>query len=99
MQSMGTIACLRRSLRATSRSLGCLERGLVARQCLTVSQRALHHNARAVQQNSLRRAFSISSPRRLADVNDDFDPKSADRESDQVDVCIVGGGMFLSDAS
>jgi hypothetical protein len=34
-------------------------------------------------------------PRRLADVNDDFDPKSIDRESDEVDVCIVGGGKLF----
>jgi len=38
------------------------------------------------------RAFSISTPRRFAEVNDVFDPKSIDRESDEVDVCIVGGG-------
>jgi hypothetical protein len=72
---------------------------LVARQCSTAIQRARHHNLRAIQQNNIRRAFSTSTPRKLAEVNDDFDPKSADRESDQVDVCIVGGGMFLVDAS
>lgn len=98
MQSIGTAACLRRSLTATSKSLGCLERGLVARQCSTAGQRALHHKAKAVRHNSIRRAFSINTPRRLADVNDDFDPKSVDRESDQVDVCIVGGGEFQNNA-
>lgn len=41
------------------------------------------------------RAFSISIPRRLADVNDDFDPKSIERESDEVDVCIIGGGKLV----
>ena len=97
MQSIGTAACLRRSLRATSNLLGCLERGLVARHCLTARQKALHYNAKAVRQNSIRRAFSISTPRRLAGVNDDFDPKSVDRESDQVDVCIVGGGRSQND--
>src|SRR6266536_6285142 len=45
---------------------------------------------------AVQRGFSISIPRRFADVNeDDFDPKSIDRESDQVDVCIVGGGKLL----
>ena len=39
-----------------------------------------------------RRAFSISSSRRFADVDDSFDPRQQDRESDEVDVCIVGGG-------
>ena len=38
------------------------------------------------------RAFSLSIPRRLATFEDDFDPKSVDRESDRVDVCIIGGG-------
>ena len=38
------------------------------------------------------KSFSISTPRRFAEVNDVFDPKSIDRESDEVDVCIVGGG-------
>lgn len=42
-----------------------------------------------------RREFSVSIPRRLADVNDDFDPRSIDRESDEVDVCIVGGGKLV----
>ncbi|TVY26859.1 putative electron transfer flavoprotein-ubiquinone oxidoreductase, mitochondrial [Lachnellula hyalina] len=38
------------------------------------------------------RAFSTSLPRRLAEANDNWDPKYIDRESDEVDVCIVGGG-------
>ena len=38
------------------------------------------------------RSFSISIPRRFADVHDEFDPRSIERESDEVDVCIVGGG-------
>lgn len=38
------------------------------------------------------RAFSQSLCRRLTDENGDFDPRSLDRESDEVDVCIVGGG-------
>lgn len=40
------------------------------------------------------RAFSVSIPRKFADVNEDFDPKSIERESDEVDVCIVGGGKL-----
>lgn len=40
-----------------------------------------------------RRAFSSSLQRRYADVEDEgFDPASVERESDEVDVCIVGGG-------
>ncbi|KAM0251614.1 hypothetical protein ACHAP5_001623 [Fusarium lateritium] len=36
------------------------------------------------------RAFSTTS--RLRDDDQDFDPASVERESDEVDVCIVGGG-------
>ncbi|KAK2673468.1 hypothetical protein RAB80_011011 [Fusarium oxysporum f. sp. vasinfectum] len=36
------------------------------------------------------RAFSITS--RLRDDDQDFDPASVERESDEVDVCIVGAG-------
>ncbi|KAL3420774.1 electron transfer flavoprotein-ubiquinone oxidoreductase, mitochondrial [Phlyctema vagabunda] len=53
------------------------------------------YNRSATCQRSIQgqqRTFSISIPRRLADVEDDFDPRSIDRESDEVDVCIVGGG-------
>jgi electron-transferring-flavoprotein dehydrogenase len=36
------------------------------------------------------RAFSTTS--RLRDDDQDFDPASVERESDEVDVCIVGAG-------
>ena len=39
-----------------------------------------------------RRALSLTARRLLAEVSDDFDPRQEDRESDQVDVCIIGGG-------
>lgn len=38
------------------------------------------------------RAFSTAPARRMADVDESFDPASIDRESDEVDVCIIGGG-------
>lgn len=41
------------------------------------------------------RAFSQSVSRRLTDEDGKFDPQSIERESDEVDVCIVGGGMCL----
>lgn len=45
------------------------------------------------------RAFSAAAPRQLADVKDAveeaFDPSTIERESDEVDVCIVGGGMYF----
>ncbi|KAK0513249.1 hypothetical protein JMJ35_004235 [Cladonia borealis] len=39
-----------------------------------------------------RRTFSATALRSRADVGDVFDPREQDRESDEVDVCIVGGG-------
>ena len=41
------------------------------------------------------KTFTTSPCRRLADVDDSFDPRQQDRESDEVDVCIVGGGNPL----
>ncbi|KAF2644932.1 hypothetical protein P280DRAFT_183892 [Massarina eburnea CBS 473.64] len=39
-----------------------------------------------------RRALSSTARSRLAEHDDSFDPQQQDRESDEVDVCIVGGG-------
>lgn len=39
-----------------------------------------------------RRALSSSLRHRYADVEEGFDPATVDREADEVDVCIVGGG-------
>ena len=39
-----------------------------------------------------RRSLSSSLQRRYADVEEEFDPISVERESDEVDVCIVGAG-------
>lgn len=39
-----------------------------------------------------RRCISSSLQRRYADVDESFDPASVERESDEVDVCIVGAG-------
>ncbi|KAI8950318.1 hypothetical protein F4801DRAFT_549200 [Xylaria longipes] len=38
------------------------------------------------------RAFTTTRPRYFASVEEGFDPKSVGRESDEVDVCIIGGG-------
>ena len=39
-----------------------------------------------------RRAFTQTTQRRLATPDDSFDPSTFEREVDEVDVCIVGGG-------
>ncbi|KAI0004444.1 hypothetical protein F4779DRAFT_630389 [Xylariaceae sp. FL0662B] len=38
------------------------------------------------------RAFSSTRPKYFAGTKGSFDPESVERESDEVDVCIVGGG-------
>ncbi|KAK4044245.1 hypothetical protein C8A01DRAFT_12356 [Parachaetomium inaequale] len=52
---------------------------------------------RATQHGSLsaratRRCLSATPARFYAEADDSFDPASIERESDQVDVCIIGGG-------
>jgi electron-transferring-flavoprotein dehydrogenase len=95
MQSMSAAACLRRGLVAVSRSSRPTPKKLVlAPQCLRLGQGARHHRVTPPRLIESRRAISTSTPRRFADAGDNFDPKSVERESDQVDVCIVGGGMF-----
>jgi len=39
-----------------------------------------------------RRAIATAQRRHFAELDESFDPKSIDRETDEVDVCIVGGG-------
>ncbi|KAF2191215.1 electron transfer flavo protein-ubiquinone oxidoreductase-like protein [Zopfia rhizophila CBS 207.26] len=61
--------------------------------CATLSTRSLWDSYRpAVPIAGQRRAFSFATHTRFADVDDTFDPRQQDRESDEVDVCIVGGG-------
>ena len=44
------------------------------------------------------RCFSTTHRRRLASVEERaIDPRQLDRESDEVDVCIVGGGVCHDD--
>ena len=47
------------------------------------------------QTQSQIRAFSQSSSRMFTDEDGNFDPTQVERESDEVDVCIVGGGMVF----
>ncbi|KAF2661123.1 electron transfer flavo protein-ubiquinone oxidoreductase [Lophiostoma macrostomum CBS 122681] len=46
----------------------------------------------AVRIAGQRRAISSTARTRFADVDDAFDPRQQEREADEVDVCIVGGG-------
>ncbi|KAL2171286.1 hypothetical protein VTG60DRAFT_3393 [Thermothelomyces hinnuleus] len=49
-------------------------------------------HAGALATRTTRRHLSTTSARLYAEADDSFDPASIERESDQVDVCIVGGG-------
>jgi electron-transferring-flavoprotein dehydrogenase len=61
--------------------------------CTASSTRNLWNSYRpALRIAGQRRAISSTARARFADVNDTFDPRQQDRESDEVDVCIVGGG-------
>ncbi|KAG9238633.1 electron transfer flavoprotein-ubiquinone oxidoreductase-like protein [Amylocarpus encephaloides] len=91
---------------ASSRSaVACLQRNLVKRHPPKVlsSQHSRRWQSGSsfprprVSQSASRtfgqhRAFAGSTPRRLAEVVERFDPSTIERESDEVDVCIIGGG-------
>ncbi len=74
-----------------------------SRQSIRIYTRAYSHYPRArrrcpsPQFNSSivsKKCFSLSTWRKFADVDSSFDPRQQDRESDVVDVCIVGGGTW-----
>ncbi|KAL2266116.1 hypothetical protein VTJ83DRAFT_5468 [Remersonia thermophila] len=58
-----------------------------------VARRTLARSLATAPLPGVRRCLSTTSPRRSDDDDDgSFDPATIERESDQVDVCIVGGG-------
>lgn len=59
----------------------------------TRRRRCLLQQARSNCLLAIRRTLSTTPRRCLADIDDSFDPREQERESDEVDVCIVGGGM------
>ncbi|KAK3619116.1 hypothetical protein LTR56_024228 [Elasticomyces elasticus] len=58
----------------------------IASHCLTRGYRPASLTA------GQRRSLTTTPRRKLAEVNDAFDINSIERESDSVDVCIIGGG-------
>ncbi|MCJ1386849.1 hypothetical protein MMC17_009977 [Xylographa soralifera] len=60
--------------------------------CAPARQRCLYDRRRPFNPAITRHAFSNTSQQKFADVDETFDPRQQDRESDEVDVCIVGGG-------
>ena len=59
----------------------------------TRRRRCPPQHARSNCLSTVRRTLSTTPRRCLADIDDSFDPREQERESDDVDVCIVGGGM------
>ncbi|KAK3381602.1 hypothetical protein B0H63DRAFT_397360 [Podospora didyma] len=71
------------------------QRGLRSLSTVVAPGRPRQSNARQSHSPVVlqpRRLLSTTPSRLYADVDEAFDPKSIDRESDEVDVCIVGGG-------
>lgn len=56
-------------------------------------RRTRHTALFRTQSSSQIRSTSQSSLRNLTDEDGHLDPRQVERESDEVDVCIVGGGM------
>ena len=59
------------------------------------NQRSLYQRGPRKTVTAGKRAFTTTARRKLAAPDESFDPRQQDRESDQVDVCIVGGGSDL----
>jgi hypothetical protein len=91
MNSIGAATYLRRRLITNARSKLLSE----CRPFLVQSRRPLFYRA-TPQPLGTRREFSVGALRKFANADDSFDPRSAERESDQVDVVIVGGGILSS---
>lgn len=92
---MATRLILLPALGRTSVATKTAQRGLVASKAFASTTFEGRPSSLRIPANFLagqRRTLSTTQRRRLATVNDGFDPSTMERESDQVDVCIVGGG-------
>lgn len=90
MASRSLPASLTRRLLATPRSTRIPARSFTCASSRTRSVWESHRPAARIA--GQRRAFSSTPRARLADIDDTFDPRSIEREADEVDVLIVGGG-------
>lgn len=90
MASRTVPASLTRRLLSTPRAARLPTRSFTCAASRTRTPNALHRPA--VRIAGQRRAFSSTPRARLATEDDSFDPRSVEREVDEVDVLIVGGG-------
>jgi electron-transferring-flavoprotein dehydrogenase len=78
---------------AVRRCLNCSPSVVRTARPLTSFQRRCQRSPRpAVRIAGQRRPFTSTTRARLAAQDGNFDPRQQERENDQVDVCIVGGG-------
>lgn len=91
MASAAGSLSIRRTFSAALKSNGCK---IVLTRAPPLVHRLpqIHSHRPALRIAGQRRAFSNTARLRFATASGTFDPKSIERESDQVDVCIVGGG-------
>ncbi|KAL5002295.1 hypothetical protein BDV10DRAFT_157559 [Aspergillus recurvatus] len=95
MASRGVVLrLLRRETRPSPSRLSrpCSTLCTTPRGSIAASGRRMSIRCSAFSRPSQTRAFSQSMSRNLTDENGHFDPRQVERESDEVDVCIVGGG-------
>ncbi|RYO43048.1 putative electron transfer flavoprotein-ubiquinone oxidoreductase [Alternaria arborescens] len=90
MATRSVPASVTRQLLATSRSARISSRPLACAPLPRRNVSGLYRPAARIA--GQRRGLSTTPRTRLAAVDDTFDPKSIERESDEVDVLIVGGG-------
>ncbi|KAJ4322818.1 hypothetical protein N0V94_002199 [Neodidymelliopsis sp. IMI 364377] len=90
MASRTVPASLTRRLLATPRATRLPARSLACAASRTRTLTELYRPA--IRIAGQRRAFSTTPRPRLATEDDSFDPRSVEREVDEVDVLIVGGG-------
>ena len=90
MASRTVPASLTRRLLATPRATRLSARSFACTASRTLN--LIESYRPAVRIAGQRRAFSSTPRARLATEDDSFDPKSVEREVDEVDVLIVGGG-------
>jgi hypothetical protein len=100
MKSTTTAMRLRQGIAASSNGWRALPDNQRLRQGLATRARTFGRAAapaplRASTAFAQRRAFTAAAARQFADVTEEFDPRTIERESDEVDVCIVGGGRFV----
>lgn len=91
------MAAANRPVMALRHSITSIARTSLSRRCLAAgfASSTTRHTTYRIPSAVLagqRRQITTTPRRKFAEVDDSFDPATIERESDSVDVCIVGGG-------